>query len=38
MLPNEDQCAIAEMARQFAAHFLDAGEPGQPAAGRPVDK
>ena len=26
------------VARQFAAHFLDAGAQGQPAAGRPVDK
>lgn len=26
------------VARQFAAHYLDAGEPGQPAAWRPVDK
>ena len=26
------------VAREFAAHFLDPGQPGQPAAGRPVDK
>lgn len=26
------------VAREFAAHFLDPGSPGPPAAGRPVDK
>ena len=34
-MPEHRQRRVAQ---QFAAHFLDPGQPGQPAAGRPVDK